>query len=43
MQDKEPEVRSEAVSKISELAKHCSSSAIVEKILPIINAYTVND
>jgi hypothetical protein len=43
MQDKEPEVRSEAVGKLSELVKHCSPNAIVEKILPIIDAYIVND
>ena len=30
MQDKEPEVRSEAVAKLPELAKNCSSFAIVE-------------
>jgi len=43
MQDKEPEVRSEAVAKLPELAKHCSPSAIIENILPIINSFTVND
>eukprot|EP00347_Sterkiella_histriomuscorum_P009905 403339428 len=43
LQDKEPEVRSEAVAKLPELGKNCSPSAIVEQILPILNANTVND
>lgn len=43
LQDKEPEVKSEAVAKLPDLAKHCSSSAIVEQILPVLNTYTVND
>jgi len=43
MQDKEAEVRSEAIAKIPELCKHCSSSIVVEKLLPVINAFSVND
>lgn len=43
LQDKEPEVRSEAVSKLPILAKNCSPSVIVENILPVLNSYTVND
>jgi len=43
MQDKEPEVRSEAILKLPELSKHCNSSAIVENILPVMNSFTVND
>ena len=43
MQDKEAEVRSEALGKLPELSKHCSSSIMVEKLLPIINAYSVTD
>ena len=43
MQDKEAEVRSEALGKLPELSKHCSSSILVEKLLPIINAYSVSD
>jgi hypothetical protein len=43
LQDKEPEVRSEAVAKLPELARNCTGSAIVEQILPILNTYTVND
>lgn len=30
LQDKEPEVKSEAITKLPDLAKHCSSSAIIE-------------
>ncbi len=41
--DKEPEVRSEAISKLPELAKYCSQSALVEKVLPILNVNTVTD
>lgn len=43
MQDKEAEVRSEAIGKLPVLSKACHSSIIVEKLLPIINAFTVND
>ena len=43
LQDKEPEVKSEGVSKLTDLGKHCSPSLITEKLLPIINAYTVHD
>lgn len=43
LQDKEPEVRSEAVSKLPTLAKNCSPNVIVENVLPVINSYTVND
>jgi serine/threonine-protein phosphatase 2A regulatory subunit A len=43
LQDKEPEVRSEAVAKLPTLAKNCSPNEIVEKILPVLNTYTVND
>ena len=43
LQDKEAEVRSEAAGKLPELAKHCSSTTLVEKLLPILNAYTVTD
>ena len=43
LQDKEPEVRSEAVSKLPTLAQHVSPSVIVELLLPILNSYTVND
>ena len=32
--DSEPEVRSESVSKLSELAANCSSSLIVQTVLP---------
>lgn len=41
--DKEAEVRSEAVGKISNLAKFCSPHQIIEKILPIISANIVTD
>lgn len=37
LKDNEPEVRSEAIGKIPVLAKFCSSSVLIEKILPIIN------
>ena len=43
LQDKEPEVKSEAIAKLPDLAKNCSSSAIVEQILPVLNTFTVND
>ena len=43
LQDKEPEVKSEAILKLIELSKWCSPSTMTEKILPIINAMTVND
>lgn len=43
LQDKEPEVRSEAVAKMAELCKYCSPSTLTEKILPIINAFTAHD
>lgn len=43
LQDKEPEVRSEAVAKLPTLAKNCSPSVIVESIIPVLNSYTVND
>lgn len=43
LQDKEPEVRSEAVAKLPTLAKHCSPNVIVESIIPVLNSFTVND
>ena len=32
--DSEPEVRSESVDKLSELAKNCSTNLIVQTVLP---------
>ena len=43
LRDGEPEVRSEAVSKVPEVAKHCSSSVLIEKILPILKEQMSND
>lgn len=34
MNDSEPEVRSEAVNRLSELAEYCTTSNIVQKVLP---------
>lgn len=36
LRDGEPEVRSEAVGNIPEVAKFCSSSVLIEKVLPIL-------
>jgi len=36
LRDGEPEVRSEAVSKVPEVAKFCSSEHLIDKILPIL-------
>jgi serine/threonine-protein phosphatase 2A regulatory subunit A len=43
MEDKEAEVRSEAIGKLPLLSKYCSSEAIVDKILPIISKVTIFD
>lgn len=43
LQDKEPEVKSEAITKLPDLAKNCSSSAIIEQILPVLSSHSVND
>ena len=32
--DSEPEVRSEAVNRLSELAENCDSALLVQKVLP---------
>jgi hypothetical protein len=34
MNDSEPEVRSEAVNKLTELSEYCTTSNIVQKVLP---------
>jgi serine/threonine-protein phosphatase 2A regulatory subunit A len=34
MNDNEPEVRSEAVNRLAELAEYCTGSHIVQKVLP---------
>ena len=34
MNDSEPEVRSEAVNKLAELSEYCTTSNIVQKVLP---------
>ena len=34
MNDSEPEVRSEAVNRLAELAEFCTTSQIVQKVLP---------
>lgn len=34
MNDNEPEVRSEAVDKLAELAESCTTAMIVSKVLP---------
>jgi serine/threonine-protein phosphatase 2A regulatory subunit A len=36
LRDAEPEVRSEAISKLPIVSKHCSSPILVDKILPIL-------
>ena len=36
LRDGEPEVRSEAISKIPQVSKYCSSDVLLDKILPII-------
>jgi serine/threonine-protein phosphatase 2A regulatory subunit A len=34
MNDSEPEVRSEAVNRLAELAEYCNTTTIVQKVLP---------
>lgn len=36
LRDSEAEVRSEAIAQIPTVAKHCTSSVLIEKILPIL-------
>ena len=36
LRDNEPEVRSEAVAKVPVMAKHCTTTTLIDKILPII-------
>ena len=36
LRDGEPEVRSEAVANVPNVAKFCSSPVLIEKILPIL-------
>ena len=43
LRDGEPEVRSEAVSKVPEVAKNCSSFVLIEKILPILKEQMASD
>jgi serine/threonine-protein phosphatase 2A regulatory subunit A len=43
LRDGEPEVRSEAVSKLPEVAKNCSVFELVENILPILKEQMAND
>jgi hypothetical protein len=43
LRDGEPEVRSEAVAKIPEVAKYCSSEELIDKILPILKEQMAND
>lgn len=43
LRDSEPEVRSEAIAKIPEVAKHCSAGSLIEKILPILKEQMAND
>ena len=37
LKDKEPEVRSEAISKVSELSRYASESAILDHLMPVIS------
>ena len=43
MRDNEPEVRSEAVAKLPFMAKNCTQSLLIEKIIPIIKEQIAND
>ena len=43
LRDSEPEVRSEAVSKIPALAKHCAREVLIDKIIPILMEQTSVD
>ena len=36
LRDGEPEVRSEAISKLPEVSKYSSSSVLLDKVLPIL-------
>lgn len=36
MRDSEPEVRSESVARVPEMASHCSPTVLVSRIIPII-------
>lgn len=41
--DKEPEVKSEAISKLTELSKHASASRLLDKLLPALYNLSMND
>ena len=41
--DKEPEVKSEAVAKLSELSQYASSGRLLEKLIPHLNNMAQND
>ena len=43
LRDGEPEVRSEAVAKVPEVAKHCSPHILIEKVLPILKEQMSSD
>ena len=43
LQDKEAEVRSEAIANVPELCKYCTPALITEKIIPIITSHIAND
>lgn len=43
LRDSEPEVRSEAVAQVPLVARYCTSSVFVERILPIIKDQIAND
>jgi serine/threonine-protein phosphatase 2A regulatory subunit A len=43
LRDNEPEVRSEAVAKMPIMARHCKSSLLIEKVLPIIKEQLASD
>ena len=43
LRDGEPEVRSEAIAKVPDVSKHCTSANLIEKILPILKEQMCND
>ncbi len=41
--DKEPEVKSEAISKLQDLSKYASPNRLTDKILPVSQNIAIND
>jgi len=43
LRDNEPEVRSEAVAKVPIMARYCTGSLLIEKVIPIIKEQLASD